>query len=310
MLKAIILLLLTILQVRLLYTGDILYYLAPGMIPFLYFSSICFGLLAAYKALSIIAGADIDRNVSCNCDCQGGHPPPFRNQVMYALFLLPLGLGFFMPPKLLDSSMVEKKGIVYHQIAQPESPRTQKKDIYSQPGEIDHQWWAEYEFSPSGQETLPPEQQTLKQELGFWYDGDYYPELADRLLSMDRIVVEDMVFLDTMLTIAAYQDRFQDREIEISGFVYRDRAMSGNELAVTRTAITCCLADATFYGILVRGDGLDDFENDSWVRIRGVINQDFIFDQNMLMITALETESIPPPDSPYVYPYLFRKYMP
>lgn len=309
MLKAIILLLFTILQVRLVYTGDILYYLAPGMIPFLYFSSICFGLLAAYKALSIIAGSDNDHDDTCDCACPGTHSTSVGSRILYAFFFLPLALGFFMPPKLLDSSMVERKGIIYHQTAQTESPRIRENTIPSESQEIDPQWWDEYEFSSPDQDALPPEQQTLKQELGIWYDEDFYPQLTEKLLAMDRIVVGEKNFLDVMLIIAAYQDKFQDREIEFSGFVYRDSAMADNELALTRTAITCCLADATFYGILVRGHGLGNFENDSWIRVRGLIDQDFIFDQNMIMISALESESIPTPDSPYVYPYLYRQYV-
>lgn len=142
------------------------------------------------------------------------------------------------------------------------------------------------------------------------FDADYYTQLAERLLGMDRIVVEEKGLLDIMLVISAYQARFQNKEIELTGFVYRDTAMSDQELAVIRTAITCCLADATFYGILVRGENLRKFERDSWIRVRGLMDQDYVSDQNMIMIRALEAEEVPAPDSPYVYPYLYRQYMP
>lgn len=311
MLKAVILLMLAILQVKLIHTGDILYFLAPTMLPFFYFSTLSFLVMAAYRALVIIAESESSHACSDGCGCADGQGSTLGRFFMYSLFTLLLILGFFMPVKLLDSSLVDKKGIIYHQVApRAERSETRQQDFDRTP-EIDHEWWDEYEFEPDQpKEQLPGEQEILKDELGIWYDESYYLELADRLLAMDTIVVDDRGFLDIMLVIAAYQDRFQNRKIELSGFVYRDGAMSENELAVTRTAITCCLADATFYGILVRGEGMLQFENDSWVRVTGLIDQDYIFNQNMLMISAIDAEQIPPPDSPYVYPYLYRQYMP
>ncbi len=312
MLKTVILLLLAIMQVRLIYSGDILYYLAPQMLPFFYFSTFCFLVLAAYKALPAMVQAVPRQGSACDCGCPAGHESKLAEPVMYVLFGLLLCLGFFMPPKLLDSAMVEKKGIIYHQTTPRDIAQGPENELYTQPGTIDHEWWAEYQFDSPASESasITGEQQALREELGIWYDADYYSQLVQRLLGMDRIVVEDKGFLDIMLVLAAYQTRFQNREIELTGFVYRDMAMSQQELAVTRTAITCCLADATFYGILVRGDDLQQFEQDSWIRVRGLIDQDYVFDQNMIMITALEVENIPVPESPYVYPYLFRQFMP
>ncbi len=311
MLKAIILLLLAVLQVRLIHTGDILYFLAPAMLPFFYFSTFSFLALAAYKALIIIVESEVLHACSDGCGCTDGHESTPGRFFMYTLFTLLLILGFFMPIKLLDSSLVDKKGIIYHQVTPRAERAEDESQVYSQTDEIDHEWWDKYEFEPDQpKEQLPGEQKAIKDELGLWYDGEYYLELADRLMAMDTIVVDDRAFLDIMLVISAYQDRFQDRTIELSGFVYRDGAMDENELAVTRTAITCCLADATFYGILVRGEDKLQFETDSWIRVTGLIDQDYIFNQNMLMISAIDVEQIPPPDSPYVYPYLYRQYMP
>lgn len=312
MLKAIILLLLAIMQVKLIYTGDILYFLAPQMLAFFYFSTFSFLFLAAYKAMIILAETGLVKHDSCDCGCPDGHESNLGRPVMYALFCILLGLGFFVQPKLLDSSVAQKKGIIYHQIQPRERLEDdQVGDVYYQPGRIDHEWWENYAFEgDEPAEALDEEQEALKQDLGIWYDSDYYQELAENLLGMDRIVVDEIGFLDIMMVIAAYQDEFQDREIELSGFVYRDHMMDDSELAVTRTAITCCLADATFYGILVRGQGLADFATDSWIKVTGKIDQAFVFDQNMLMIRADNVQQIPVPESPYVYPYIYRQYMP
>lgn len=293
------------------YSGEILYYLAPQMLPFFYFSTFSFLFLSAYKAMMILMENDLKTKESCDCGCPDGHESLWGKPLMYSLFTILLALGFFMPPKLLDSALVEKKGIVYQQV----TPRPANEDPdggkAGQDQTIDHDWWENYEFeSESSKNNLPHEQQALKDELGIWYEPDHYQQLAEALLAQDVIFVDNRVFLDTMLVISAYQDEFQGREIELSGFIYRDQAMSENELAITRTAITCCLADASFYGILVRGEGLNVFPTDSWVNVRGIIDQDFVFDQNMLMISSIETQAIETPESSYVYPYLYRQYMP
>ena len=228
------------------------------------------------------------------------------------IFCLILCLGLFLLLQTIPGASAEKNEISSSQGFTGENHEKPESDVYSQSEEIDHNWWAEYKFDTSVQamDSLPREQQILKKELGFLYDADHYLELAKKLLALDRIFVGDDNFLDLMLVIAAYQDRFQGREIKLSGFVYRDLAMSSNELAITREAVTCCPSHASLYGILLRGENLDRFEEDSWITVRGVVDQTFIFDQNMLMVTALEAEKIAVPDSPYVYPYLYRQHMP
>jgi len=228
------------------------------------------------------------------------------------IFCLILCLGLFLLLQTIPGATAEKNEISSSQGFTGENHEKPESDVYSQSEEIDHYWWAEYKFDTSVQaiDSLPREQQILKKELGLLYDADYYLELAEKLLALNRIFVGDDNFLDIMLVIAAYQDRFQGREIKLSGFVYRDLAMSNNELAITREAVTCCPSHASLYGILIRGEELERFEEDSWINVRGVIDQAFILDQKMLMITALEAEKIPVPDSPYVYLYLYRQHMP
>ena len=233
---------------------------------------------------------------------------PEAKTVFYAWILLALFLGFLIFPKFADAITTEDKGGL-HQTAKTEDCDEQETDFPSETCEVNPEWWESYKMPDSAGESLSPEQQTLKNELGFFYDRDFYAALAQRLLGMDRIVIEDEMFLDAMLVIAAYLHKFQGKEIELSGFVYRDPAMSGNELALTRNMTTCCSAHATLYGTLVRGEGLDVFEDESWIRIRGLIDEDLIF-QNMPVIIVLDAEAILPPDQSYVYPYLYRQHQP
>ncbi len=235
---------------------------------------------------------------------------PEAKTVLRVLVFFLLFLGLPISSKLVDAGTLNERVDDIHQATSNGACDDQEADFYAEPREINPEWWENYEMPRSADEVLPPEQQTLKNELGVFYDKDYYTELAERLLGMDRIVVDDETYLDAMLVIAAYQHRFQGKEIELSGFVYRDAAMSVDELALTRKTTTCCISHATLYGILVRGEGLDVFEDESWVLIRGIIDEDIIFEQNMLMITVLDAEKISPPDQTYVYPYLYWQHQP
>ncbi len=313
MLKTIILFALAILQVKLIYTGDILYYLSPKMLPFFYFSTTVFLLLAAYRSMLILAESCGLETSSQPCDCcaHDENVSAFSRTAMYLLFCLPLLTGFLVPPKLLDSSLVDKKGIVYREVASaPEAPSAEETRDQDQASaeEIDHEWWEDYEFEGEEETVKEEEQQALRDELGIWYDEEYYRNLADRLLERDKIVVDDSGHLDIMMVIAAYQEEFQDREIELTGFVYRDENMGPEEIALTRTAITCCLADATFYGTMIRGEGLHRLDRDQWVTVQGRIDLARVQGEDMVLVNATEVQKVDPPESPYVYPHLYQEY--
>ncbi|MFW6005316.1 MAG: TIGR03943 family putative permease subunit, partial [Desulfonatronovibrionaceae bacterium] len=297
MLKALILFLLALNQVKLIYTGDILYFLAPGMLGFFYFSTFGFLVLAAYKALSVMVEQAAGSGQAA-CGCHQEHESPAGRVFMYLLFSGLILAGLLTPPRPLDSSLARKKGIIYQQVKSSETRDQEAADQKDSKPMIDHEWWEEYEFETDRSQDLQGPQKLLKKELGIWYDQEYYSQLPDRLLAQDVIKAGDKDFLDVLLVISAYLDRFQGKKIELVGFVYRDRNMNKNELALTRTAITCCLADAFFYGVLVRGDSLSDFAEDTWLKVVGRVGRKTENNQDMPAVDVLSVQEISPPSPP------------
>lgn len=299
------------LQSVLLFSGAIHLYQAPRMQPFVIFSTAAFLVMALYGLWTLLAPAT---GVAAQCGCSHDHEPsPAGKVAMAALFGLVLASGFLLPHQVLDSRVAEKKGISLSRSASP-SVFGPTRETYLPP--TDHLFFQEeipwdsaqaWDFQSSGAD-LDEEQARLREELGIWYDREIYQKLSKDLLDREVLRITDDDFLDSMLIISAYLDRFQGRRVEFSGFAYHDGTMAENELAVARIAITCCLADATVYGLLVRSD-LPLPPNDAWVQVHGRISATWFMEEEIPMILAERLEVIPAPDQPYVYPRLYTSYV-
>lgn len=301
-----LLLALALLQTILLASGDSQLYLAPRMMPFLYFSTTAFCILAVHGLWNLF------RRPSDGCDCGCAENLSLGSKiVILALFGLVLGTGFILPHQPLDSRVADKKGISLQRHAtDPLFGGTRSADDFLTGEHLligDIPWdsaqaWEE----DNGREV---EQERLRDELGIWYDRELYTEMARELLGQDFLEITSETFLDAMLVISAYLEAFAGRSVEFAGFVYHDGTMAENELAVARISITCCLADATVYGLLVRAPSLPLPPNDAWVRVRGRIAQTVLMEESIPVILADDLEIVPAPDQPYVYPRLYNRHV-
>lgn len=296
------------LQISLLLTGANLLYQAPRMLPFMIFSTIAFlamGLYTLWAALKHGAATPLA------CGCGSGPRPSWpAKTAMAALFGLVLLSGFLLPHQLLDSRVAEKKGISLHRSASaalfgPQPTDNIFPDNHLPIERIPWDTGQAASQDPGHGEELDK----LHAELGIWYDRDLHARMADELLAEQTLVVTDDSFLDAMLIISAYLDAFQGRYLEFSGFVFHDQSMAANELAVARIAVTCCLADSTVYGLLVRSPRLPLPANDVWVRVRGRIGKTRFMEEDIPLIAAEELDVAASPEQPYVYPRLYSKYV-
>jgi putative membrane protein len=296
----------TMLFISLISTGNIKFYIAPAMMPFIYFALAVFLVLSIVQ---IIRSTPRGQQEELECDCGTNHNmtgPTWKKITIYSIFIVPLLMGFMLPDKVLDSSVVAMRGVqlgsgIYSKpapIERLEGTQTQKQgklgtdradqflnDINSSGGELEHY--------------------TVEDTLS--YDGfdDYYTELANELKDKDVIIVEDENFLDIMTVMDIYQEDLLGKTVEIMGFVYREPGMNMDELVVARFSMTCCTADSAVYGLLIKGEETRKFENDTWIRVRGKMD---IAEFNGWMIPILQLEEaveVPEPDSPYVYPRFY-----
>jgi len=95
---------------------------------------------------------------------------------------------------------------------------------------------------------------------------------------------------------------YADKNIEIDGFVYKDDSILGNEFVVGKLMMTCCAADTQVVGILGNYDGVKNFENDTWIKVRGKLERGKYSGGQEIIILVESMERDNDPDKSYVYP--------
>lgn len=110
--------------------------------------------------------------------------------------------------------------------------------------------------------------------------------------------------LDWLAAFAQNPDpqAFVGQEAHVVGFVYRDdRFETATSFMVTRFAITCCVADATAVGLLVRWPQADELATDTWVEVRGRFDLGTFQGQSLPVLVAESVTPVEPPAQPYLY---------
>jgi putative membrane protein len=98
-------------------------------------------------------------------------------------------------------------------------------------------------------------------------------------------------------------EEFVGQPVDVVGFVYRDiRLDTDTEFMAARYIISCCVADAAPAAMIVRTDTAADFEQDTWVRVRGRVSMGEFDGQPQPIIVAESIEVTDQPDRPYLYP--------
>lgn len=75
--------------------------------------------------------------------------------------------------------------------------------------------------------------------------------------------------LDWQQTFAGARDPARapaGQTAKVTGFVFRDKRFGPDQFMVARYVVTCCVADATVAGIIVRSPQAASFAADQWVR--------------------------------------------
>lgn len=98
-------------------------------------------------------------------------------------------------------------------------------------------------------------------------------------------------------------DKYDGKEIEISGFVYKDKNLKENEYIIGRFMMFCCAADMQIVGIRCNSNNLESYSSDTWIKLKGKIKKDTFKDNVDPIIIVEKIEKDPNPDTSYVYPF-------
>jgi putative membrane protein len=89
---------------------------------------------------------------------------------------------------------------------------------------------------------------------------------------------------------------------DVVGFVFQDEQLGPDAFYAVRYVVTCCAADGAAVGLPVVWAGGGDLPMNTWVRVRGTIDQAALAGVTQPVLRAESVEPVPQPTSPYLYP--------
>lgn len=259
--RGIILLGFSMLLFKLIVTGDIELFIAPKMMKFIYFAFFVSFILGCLQVWNS------GKKEQYGCYCCHDHALPktgFGSVLFYMLFLTPIVSAFLFSNVTIDGSVAAKRGI-------------------NQSGQVEEA--AEH---------------NIDAPLSA-YAVEAVQKLEADLLKEDHIKIEDTNYMATIDIIGRDVLGFKGKEVTFIGFVYRDKEVKDNKVIVARYGMACCVADASVFGMVVSGDGVEKLPEESWVQVTGVLHETTYKGALFPLVKAKKIEQIETPKQPYVY---------
>ncbi|MEK5522967.1 TIGR03943 family protein [Heyndrickxia sporothermodurans] len=281
LLKGVILSGFTLLLFKMLLSGNITYLIAPKMYPYLYFTTVVLFLLGVLQIFKCTSDKP-----SFDCECCEEHRPP-KNTLcslfLYSLFILPIVTGFLFADHILGSSLAKNRQIQYNTNSTLSTSNTATaNNVDYNSGQV----------TENNQNTTTAQPQEMSQQD--------YNILQDTLEKKKSFSVNDKLYMPTMNIVQDNLDSFIGKEIETTGFVYREKEFTNKQIVIARYVITCCIADASVYGLMAKGD-VTKLEEDTWVRVKGRLNKQEYHSMTIPVLDIQSIEKINQPKQPYVY---------
>jgi putative membrane protein len=116
-----------------------------------------------------------------------------------------------------------------------------------------------------------------------------------KLYQQSVIDVTNERYMETLGTLNLYPENFIGKQVQISGFVYRDDKLGSNQFVLGRIGVSCCAADAIPVGVIIEDPSAFKYANDTWLAITGTIDKTLYKNKEVLMIkpTQIEKSSVP-----------------
>ncbi|MGG0299926.1 TIGR03943 family protein [Bacillus albus] len=272
--RGIILIGLAMLLFKLLVTGNIYNFIAPKMIKFTYIAFVVILLLGSLQ----VWRDGREKQDDCNC-CK--HHTALKSGMksffVYVLFVVPIISAFLFGGVTIDGSLAGKRGM--NQSVQARSiEKNEKEEIQVNPD------WQKQDETSNLKVTDQVEEQLEKSMLG-----------------QRKIQVEDKDYVQTMSIIGQNVKGFKGKEITFSGFIYDDKDVTGDKAVVARYGITCCIADASVWGMIVAGENVKKLPPETWVKITGLLDETTYKGTLFPLVKVSKVEKINTPTDPYVY---------
>ncbi len=295
-LRGIILIGYALLILKLFLTFDMVNFVAEKMHGYLYFSLFVFIILGIIQILRGTA-AKPQAN-QCGCDAHELPKGRLKTVVIYSMFIVPVLLGFVMPDNLLDSSIASNRGVNIGNSMFSTPPTSTNKEMVTNEKQDENK-------EESVTDVAEGVQPKLESYENFPLEDDY-EKLTEIVKSSEKVIVRDEQFIPTLSVVDENLDLFIGKEVQLTGFIYKDESFAEDQAVISRFTVTCCVADASVYGYLTNDEKLASLDPDTWVNVSGIIDK-VDFNGNMMpVITNPTFEVIEPPAKPYVEEFYIK----
>ncbi|PEC76504.1 TIGR03943 family protein [Bacillus cereus] len=279
--RGIILIGLAMLLFKLLVTGNIYNFIAPKMIKFTY---IAFVVILIFGIVQVWGdGREKQHDYNC-CKHHTTSKSGIKSFFVYVLFVVPIVSAFLFGSVTIDGSLAGKRGM--NQSVQARSLERNEKEG-KQVKFDEREVLVDSEETSNLATTYKTEEQVVKSMLG-----------------QRKLQVKDKDYVQTMNVIGQNVNRFKGKEITFLGFIYKDKDVTGNKVVVARYGITCCIADASVWGMIVTGKNIEKIPEETWVKITGLLDETTYKGTVFPLVKVNKIEKINKPTDPYVYDVL------
>ncbi|MCL1630759.1 TIGR03943 family protein [Sporolactobacillus sp. CPB3-1] len=255
---------------RISYYGDLKYYLAPKLAIYAQFT---IGALALLSLIHFVLPPVTHRHDNCD-DCEHHHSLPkkgLHSLLFFSLFFLPVLTGFVFPHYTLGSAIASNRSFKQ---AIPSQTARQEKGVKKT-------------ATSAGAQRNPISQ-------------EQFDALKQKLLKRQKIVVDDAQYTYILNILEQDPSAFRGKQLVLKGVVYRDSHTPTNEIVTARFDISCCIADASVYGIRTKGS-VTSLKKDTWIQVTGTLETVSKSKTAVPVLTRTNIQPIKEPDHPYVY---------
>ncbi len=294
----VVLLALVIAMGILLIGGDILFYLAPRMVPMVWFGLVVFAVLVIYQFLHLAR-------------CLRENRSDTKIRLYSLMFLVPIVLMLTVMPNENTSGTLPGKSVQMLSLT---------SESASEEEETGESALLETEQNEPPTDAEPPAQNPQADAVAPTQTEEAAAKPIET--SVEAIEVADAApctFSDETVPFDVSDDLFSNyiydaveelagKTITLYGFVYTDDSFPENIIMVSRLYFYCCAADAYIVGFHVKVEETADFEDNEWIRVTGTVQTvslEYYGDYyNFPILTDGKIVSCEAPDAKaaYIYP--------
>lgn len=230
---------------------------------------------------------------ACCSNHDHGHSPSIRKKwLAYLIIMTPIMTGFFVPAKILDAAIADKKGGAFMITKQKQSSKIE--DYLTSNEMIEENIYDEHDADPR---LLEEKQEMTKKQ---------YEQLKQQLSQQPMLKMTDEDYTIYYEEINQNLSNYLGKKIQIKGFVLKEESFTEEQLVISRFLITHCVADASIIGFLTEFPEAPSLTEDTWLEVVGTIGQTTYEGASLPVIHIDNWVTIEQPESPYLYPINVR----